>query len=83
MVNISERPAEAEYEPCPVHWGGDLILGEGSRCAVGTLVESTTRLLLLLHLDGDRSAVTVEAAMRARPVAGAEFVEPGEAVAEL
>jgi hypothetical protein len=29
-------------------------LGEGSRSAVGTLVERTTRFLLLLHLNGDR-----------------------------
>jgi IS30 family transposase len=39
-------------------------LGEGGRSAVGTLVERTTRLVLLLHLSDGRSADNVDAAMR-------------------
>jgi IS30 family transposase len=64
MVMIADRPAEVEDRAVPGHWEGDLVLGEGSRSAVGTLVERKSRYLLLLHLSGDHSAAAVDAAMR-------------------
>jgi IS30 family transposase len=65
-VMISERPAAVADRAVPGHWEGDLIIGTGSRSAVGTLVERSTRYVLLLHLDGDHSAETVRQAMTAK-----------------
>ena len=66
MTNIKERPEEIEGRlvPGPLmpgHWEGDLILGAGGASAVGTLVERTTRLVVLVHMATRRADVAASA----------------------
>ena len=60
-IRIDERPAEVLTREIPGHWEGDLVLGKNRESAIGTLVERTTRFLIIVPLK-KRDSTTVRKA---------------------
>ena len=57
------RHVEVDHRAIPGHWEGDLLMGKNSKSAIGTLVERSTRFVMLLHLPNGHSPKEVEQAI--------------------
>lgn len=61
LTSIHERPKEVEDRIIPGHWEGDLIVGSRNATALGTLVERTTRTVILVPLKAKDAESVAEA----------------------
>ena len=60
-IRIDERPEEVKGREIAGHWEGDLVMGKDRTSAIGTLVERTTRTIIIVPLKA-RDATTVRKA---------------------
>lgn len=62
-ISIRERPAAIEDRAVPGHWEGDLLCGS-SNSQIATLVERSTRYVMLVKVDRKDTQTVVDALIR-------------------
>jgi IS30 family transposase len=62
-VAIAERPPAADDRAVPGHWEGDLLLGT-HRAGIATLVERSSRYVMLLKPTGRETEPVIDALLR-------------------
>ena len=60
-MTIDQRDPSIEDRVIPGHWESDLIIGKNQESCIGTIVERTTRFLIMVQLK-ERSALEVRKA---------------------
>jgi len=66
MINIAERPAEADDRAVPGHWEGDLILGKNTCQRSARWLSAPTGYTMLVHLPDGYKAEQVRDALTAK-----------------
>ncbi len=74
MINISERPVEAADRAVPGFWEGNLIIGQGGKSQIATLVERASRYVMLVRIPYDRTAERVAALLAQKMETLPEFL---------
>ena len=62
-ISISERPAAVDDRAVPGHWEGDLLCGS-SNSQIATLIERSTRYVMLVKVDRKDTQTVVDALIR-------------------
>jgi len=61
MVSIEQRPVEVGDRKIFGHWEGDLVIGKQQGSAIGSLVERTTRKVIIIPLKSRKADIVRKA----------------------